>query len=67
MKGRLTLLAICIVSFAGVAVFLPEDRNIDQRTYCNNVREGVWPDFKHSFKAECGGKDPLKFNEDLTK
>ena len=40
---------------------------VEQAAYCRNVRDGVWPDFHKSYKDECGGKDPPKFNEELTK
>lgn len=39
----------------------------EQRRYCNNVSQGVWPDYKGTFKKECGGNNPPKFNGNLTK
>lgn len=27
----------------------------DQRIYCENVRDGVWPDYQGNFKVDCQG------------
>jgi hypothetical protein len=57
-------LAACVI-----VVGMMDKQAIDeqQQQYCNNVRDGVWPDYHGTFKSECGGKDPPKFNADLTK
>lgn len=62
-------LMVCAVILIMWAVIRMEARrdDLDQREYCNNVRDGLWPDYRHSFKAECGGKEPPEFHEDLTK
>ena len=33
------------------SITIMEDTN---DTYCNNVRDGVWPDYKGVFKTQCG-------------
>ena len=55
------------VCLAIVGISSKQDAELERRQYCNNVRYGVWPDYKKTFKAECGGKNPPQFNEDLTK
>ncbi len=68
MKARqaIGLVAIaCAVIVVGTLDKQAQDT--EHRQYCNNVRDGVWPDFHGTFKQECGGNDPPPFNEDLTK
>lgn len=69
MKARqvfgLLLIGACVVI---VGIMDKQDAELEHKAYCNNVREGVWPDYKPGrYKDECGGKDPPPFNEDLTK
>lgn len=46
----------------------PDEVELEQQQYCNNVRDGIWPDYdKGRFKSECGGENPPKFDPDLTK
>lgn len=61
---------------AGIAVMLAlallvivgnDEAELEQKAYCNNVGAGVWPDYNGTYKVECGGKDPPKFDENLTK
>lgn len=30
-----------------------EDALSDQKHYCRNVAEGIWPDYKKNFQTEC--------------
>lgn len=30
------------------------DAVTEQKHYCLNVSEGIWPDYKESFKRDCG-------------
>lgn len=54
--------------FAGlVSCVFPEEVDMQQKIYCENVRDGHWPDYAETYKAECGGKDPPKFNANLMK
>lgn len=56
----IVIIVVCAVALAHVG-------NAEERLYCNNVRDGVWPDYLHTYKRECGGKEPPQFHEDLTK
>lgn len=56
------VIALAVLFFVGI-----DDPEGEQAQYCNNVREGVWPDYEGTYKQECGGKDPPQFNADLTK
>lgn len=68
MKARQALgLALIVAGVVIVGIADKQDAELEQQTYCQNVREGVWPDYHHTFKDECGGKDPPHFNEDLAK
>ena len=65
-------LAVMAVGMILAAIVLgcsgPNEIELERQQYCNNVREGVWPDYqKGRFKSECGGEDPPKFDPDLTK
>ena len=60
--GLAILFALTVLALVGI-----DDTALEQQQYCNNVREGVWPDYAKTYKDECGGEEPPKFNEDLTK
>lgn len=60
-------LAFMLVCLAIVGISDKQRMDDQTREYCNMVRDGLWPDYKKTFKAECGGKNPPQFNEDLTK
>lgn len=57
---------VLLLALAMLAGYVGND-DLGQRQYCNNVRDGVWPDFRKTYLKECGGKEPPKFNEALTK
>lgn len=64
MKARqicgLLLIAACVIV---VGMMDKQDAELEHQRYCNNVRDGVWPDYEPGrYKDECGGKDPPKFN-----
>lgn len=68
--SRLKTVAGLLFMFVCLAIVgISDKQTLDDQTreYCNMVRDGLWPDYKETFKAECGGKNPPKFNEDLTK
>lgn len=68
MKARQVIgLLFVIAAFIVVGMMDKQDAELEQQRYCNNVRDGVWPDYHGTFKDECGGKEPPKFNADLTK
>lgn len=58
------LLAVVIAIALGCG---PDETEVEQKQYCDNVRDGYWPDYNGSYKAECGGKNPPKFDGNLTK
>ena len=65
-------LAVMVAGLVAAAAVLgcmgPDELELEQQQYCNNVRDGIWPDYERGrFKSECGGEDPPKFREDLTK
>lgn len=68
MKAR-QIVGLLAIALAVIIVGMcdKQAQEAEHNQYCNNVREGVWPDYRETFKAECGGKDPPKFREDLTK
>lgn len=61
------IVAIVVAALALVAIVGIDDPELEQQTYCQNVKEGVWPDYEGTYKQECGGKDPPHFNENLAK
>lgn len=69
MKVRQAVGLIAILTaFIVVGIMDKQDAELEQQRYCNNVRDGVWPDYEPGrYKLECGGKNPPKFHEDLTK
>lgn len=68
MKAR-QVIGVVLIAAAVIVVGMMDKQALDeqQRQYCNNVRDGVWPDYEHTYKESCGGKDPPKFDESLTK
>ena len=59
---------LVVIMAVGTLVAGPDEVELEQRQYCNNVRDGVWPDYEPGrYKRECGGKDPPKFNEEIAK
>ncbi|AMW36186.1 hypothetical protein [Xanthomonas phage XAJ2] len=60
MKERIVHIAIglglgfVLMSIAGCLI--KQEVEAEQKQYCDNVRDGVWPDFRKTFKAECGEK-----------
>lgn len=67
-RTKLVLLWIVCALIAAAIVYVGiDDPELEQRTYCQNVKEGIWPDYEGTYKQECGGKDPPKFHENLTK
>ena len=68
MKARQVVGLVAIIAAVIVVGMMDkQDAELEQQRYCNNVRDGVWPDYHGTFKDECGGKDPPKFDESLTK
>lgn len=61
----LLIAAALIVLFGIVGRMDYEDALAQQRLYCDNVANGVWPDYEGSFKAECGGEEPPKFTQEI--
>jgi hypothetical protein len=59
----IALLALFIV----LAIVGIDDPDLDQAAYCMNVADGTWPDYLGTYKDECGGTEPPKFNENFTK
>lgn len=59
------MLALVYAYIVGIAE--KQTTDAEQQQYCANVRDGLWPDFHGSYKAECGGKNPPQFHENLTK
>lgn len=35
----------------------------DRELYCRMVKDQKWPDYRHTYKDECGGKNPPKFTK----
>lgn len=69
MKARQVIgLLFIAAAFIVVGMMDKQDAELEQQRYCNNVRDGVWPDYERGrYKLECGGNEPPLFNEDLTK
>lgn len=68
MKARQVVGLVAIIAAVIVVGMMDkQDAELEQQRYCNNVRDGVWPDYHGTYKDECGGKDPPKFDESLTK
>lgn len=68
MKRRATRFIIAGLALLIVlAIVGTNEPALEQTEYCRNVAEGIWPDYHGTFKEECGGENPPKFNEDLTK
>jgi hypothetical protein len=64
---RMLMVAAVILVMWAVIRMDGRTSDLEQRQYCNNVRDGLWPDYRKTYKAECGGEEPPKFHEDLTK
>ncbi|CAA2409890.1 hypothetical protein [Xanthomonas phage Suba] len=62
MKVR-TAVGLVIILAAALLVGITNKQEVDSQRdqYCEMVGGGYWPDYHHSYKAECGGKDPPKF------
>lgn len=66
-KFRVAFVLLAGATLAVASCGLKSDVEAETREYCNNVRDGVWPDYAHTYKQECGGKDPPKFNGNFAK
>ena len=44
-------LAFVVMSIAGCLI--KQEVEEEQRQYCKNVRDGVWPDYRKTFHTEC--------------
>lgn len=64
---RNVLLVGSALAIACIAGMIKDDAELEQMTYCVNVERGIWPDYEQTYKVECGGKDPPKFNVDFAK
>jgi len=64
---RTFAIGVMVGSLIVAACVGKDDVTAAQEQYCNNVRAGIWPDYNKTFKEDCGGENPPKFNEDLTK
>lgn len=51
MKLRYVLLAI--VAIVAVNTMSFQDEVQQQSEYCQNVRDGIWPDYQQTFESEC--------------
>ena len=51
MKLRYVLLAIVAIIAVNTMSFQDEVRQ--QSEYCQNVRDGIWPDYQKTFESEC--------------
>lgn len=72
LRSEIAMLWAVLTVFALAMVIVGKmertDAKLNQLQYCNNVRDGVWPDYERGrYKLECGGNEPPPFNEDLTK
>lgn len=51
------LVAVAILAILGIAGQLSYHDELQERaTYCQMVREGAWPDYRHIYARECRGK-----------
>lgn len=57
-------IGLCLVMSSCVG---KDEVEVERDQYCRQVRDGYWPDYRGTYREECGGKDPPKFNADLTK
>lgn len=52
MKTTVVLLALLgLFGLAGAMDY--EDQQAEQERYCEMVREGLWPDYRGTYRAEC--------------
>ena len=52
MKTAAVLLALLgLFGLAGAMDY--EDQQAEQENYCEMVREGLWPDYRGTYRAEC--------------
>jgi hypothetical protein len=51
----LNLLAVAVVLllYMVVGYMDMQDNQKDALAYCQNVKAGIWPDFRHAYQAEC--------------
>lgn len=47
------VVAVIAAAFAIVGTLDSEDAEIQQAEYCENVKDGTWPDFKKNYKNFC--------------
>lgn len=52
MKTVAVLLAL-LALFGLVGAMDYEDQQAEQENYCEMVREGLWPDYRGTYRAEC--------------
>lgn len=53
----LAIVALLAVLAAGALDL--QDVRTEHATYCSMVKRGLWPDFRHIYKAECVTASPL--------
>lgn len=57
MKTVAALLALLgLFGLAGAMDY--EDQQAEQENYCEMVREGLWPDYRGTYRAECRQPKP---------
>lgn len=50
------IFAAIILLLAGVAGhFDYEDAKLQEQVYCENVHDGLWPDYQHMYSEVCDG------------
>lgn len=57
-----SLLLLALALIVGI-----DDPSREQAVYCSNVSDGVWPDYKGTYRESCGGKEPPQFHQELAK
>jgi hypothetical protein len=53
MNPVLLVITFVIVAVFAVSSMSYNDESLEHQTYCSNVEEGVWPDYKGIFLSEC--------------
>lgn len=51
----LLFVGMCLACCVTVLAIGPNEAELERRTYCQNVQQGIWPDYEGAYASECGG------------
>lgn len=65
MNNQMLLVIAILMFIVGLTIAGGDkkDELKDREMYCSMVKDQKWPDYRHTYKDECGGKNPPKFTK----